>query len=85
MGRDLFRGLEIGYAREMNAAEWPAPDLSVPGVGGSPLAGAAPGMAGLGIGGAAVINVYPQAGQDEQQIAAMVSRELAWAAAGGMA
>ena len=85
MGRDLFRGLEIGYAREMNAADWPAPDLAVPGVGGSPLAGAAPGMAGLGIGGAAVINVYPQAGQDEQQIAAMVSRELAWAAAGGMA
>jgi hypothetical protein len=29
------------------------------------------------------INVYPQPGQDPREIAAMVSRELAWAAAGG--
>jgi hypothetical protein len=30
------------------------------------------------------INVYPQAGQDEREIAASVSRELAWATAGGV-
>jgi hypothetical protein len=29
------------------------------------------------------INVYPQPGQDERDIAAAVSRELAWAIAGG--
>jgi hypothetical protein len=82
MGRDLFRGLEVGYEREMNAADWAAPGLPrAP----SPLSGATPNMAGLGAGaGGAVINVYPQRGQDERQIAAMVSRELAWAQAGGL-
>lgn len=49
----------------------------------SPLRGPAPGLGGLAAAARAVINVYPQAGQDERQIAAMVSRELAWAGAGG--
>jgi SLT domain-containing protein/phage-related protein len=31
-----------------------------------------------------VINVYPQAGQSEEQIAASVARRMAWAEAGGM-
>jgi hypothetical protein len=47
----------------------------------SPLAG--PGVYTPGGGGRTVINVYPQRGQDERAIAAAVSRELAWAAAGG--
>jgi len=84
MGRDLFRGLEVGYERELNAADWPAPDLAAPGVGRSPLAGAGPSLAGLGAAGAAVINVYPTAHMDERQLAAQVSRELAWATAGGV-
>lgn len=49
----------------------------------SPLTG----PAARGLGGSAartVINVYPSAGMDEQALAAMVSRELAWATAGGM-
>jgi hypothetical protein len=32
---------------------------------------------------APVVNVYPQRGQSEEQIAAAVSRRLAWAEAGG--
>jgi SLT domain-containing protein len=36
-----------------------------------------------GGGGGTVINVYPQAGQSEEQIAAAVGRRLAWAEAGG--
>ena len=83
MGVDLFRGLEVGYAREMESADWASPNLT--GAGGSPLAGHGPNLGGLGTGGGTVINVYPQAGQDERQIAAMVSRELAWATAGGVA
>ena len=31
----------------------------------------------------ATINVYPAASQDEREIAAAVSRELAWSAASG--
>lgn len=50
----------------------------------SPLTGRAAGMAGVGAGGRSVINVYPSAGMDERQLAAMVSRELAWATAGGI-
>jgi SLT domain-containing protein len=46
----------------------------------SPLSG--PG-AKMGRSTAVVINVYPSAGMDERQLAAMVSRELAWAQAGG--
>jgi hypothetical protein len=48
----------------------------------TPLTGS---MAGVGGGGRTVINVYPSAGMDERELAAMVSRELAWAAAGGAA
>jgi hypothetical protein len=82
MGRDLFRGLEVGYEREMDAANWAAPGLPMP---PSALGGATPNMAGLGgAAGSTVINVYPQRGQDERQIAAAVSRELAWAQAGGL-
>ena len=50
----------------------------------SPLTG--PNAVG-GLGGSRghTINVYPSAGMDERALAAMVSRELAWAAAGGTA
>jgi tape measure domain-containing protein len=34
--------------------------------------------------GGAVINVYPQAGQSEEAVAAMVARRMAWADAGGL-
>ena len=47
----------------------------------SPLTG--PGAAGGMSGARCVINVYPSAGMDERALAAMVSRELAWATAGG--
>jgi len=81
MGVDLMRGLEVGYEREMNAATWAAPELPrVP----TPLGGAAPNLGGLGGAGSTIINVYPQRGQDEREIAAAVSRELAWAQAGGL-
>jgi phage-related protein len=81
MGRDLFRGLEVGFAREEAVAEWATPSL--PG-GTSPLAGHAAAGLGLGAGAGATINVYPSAGMDERALAAMVSRELAWATAGGL-
>jgi phage-related protein len=84
MGVDLMRGLEIGYAREAEHATWAIPDLHVPGVGSSPLVGAGADLNGFGAASGSTINVYPQAGQDEREIAAMVSRELAWAQAGGL-
>jgi len=84
IGEDLAAGLEEGWSHAAGA-------LEIPGFGGgpaigSPLAGgglsaAAGGMTGAG---GATINVYPQAGQDEREIAALVSRELAWATAGGL-
>jgi hypothetical protein len=49
----------------------------------SPLRRPPGAMAGLGAAAGAVINVYPSAGMDERALAAMVSRELAWAGAGG--
>src|SRR5215471_1385190 len=52
------------------------PELVSPLTGGSSLAG-------LGRGAGPVIHVHPSAGMDERALAAMVSRELAWAAAGG--
>ena len=47
----------------------------------SPLTGPGAGAAGSA---RTVINVYPSAGMNERELAAMVSRELAWATAGGM-
>lgn len=80
MGRDLFAGLIVGWDRAERDADWTTPHI---GIGGSPLAGAAPSLAGLGTAGA-TINVYPSAQMDERELAALVSRELAWATAGGM-
>lgn len=80
MGEDLIAGVEVGM--EDAAKHMAVPDVPL---FASPLTGAGPGMAGFGAGGqGATINVYPQAGQDEREIAAMVSRELAWASAGGI-
>jgi len=50
----------------------------------TPLAGSADITRGLGTSRSGVtVNVYPREGQDERAIAATVSRELAWAQAGG--
>jgi hypothetical protein len=52
----------------------------------SPLSGPGPRVNGLGAGrGGTTIHVYPSPGMDERALAAAVSRELAWAAAGGRA
>ena len=75
IGEDLAEGLNVGWSR--------ATHLDVPRVAGSPLGAAGLDAAGMNAGGATTINVYPQPGQDEREIAAMVSRELAWAAASG--
>ena len=48
----------------------------------SPLTGPAAHVPGYGSQ-RHTINVYPSAGMDERRLAAMVNRELAWAAAGG--
>ena len=79
MGRALAEGISVGYERGIDHL-----DLSAPNVAGgtSPALAGAAGLAGAGAGGA-VINVYPSAGMDERAIAALVSRELAWAAAAG--
>lgn len=77
-GEDMIEGLRLGLADVGEVLDvFGGPAFA------SPLAGAAPSMAGLG-GNGATINVYPQAGQDEREIAALVSRELAWATAGGL-
>lgn len=82
MGRDLFAGLIVGFDRAADHAEFGAPNLhGAPGA--SPLGGHPGALGGLG-GAGAVINVYPSAGMDERALAAAVSRELAWAAAGGV-
>jgi hypothetical protein len=78
-GEDLVEGLEEGLA-EADRLTLP----SVPGLGGGGL-GDFGNLAGLGAGAGAVINVYPSAGMDERQLAALVNRELAWATAGGVA
>jgi hypothetical protein len=76
LGEDVAEGWAIGLTHLADAFALP-----------SPLAGDGM-LAGLGGLGAqqqaATINVYPQHGQDEQEIAAMVSRQLAWATAGGV-
>ena len=76
-GEDMVEGLEEGLAG--------ASHIEMPAVG-APLGGFGD-LGGLGAAGAggATINVYPSAGMDEQQLAALVSRELAWATAGGLA
>jgi hypothetical protein len=73
IGEDITEGLEEGMAGMSKS-------FAVP----SPLAGGLSGLGGLGAGSGATINVYPSAHQDEQEIAALVSRELAWATAGGL-
>jgi hypothetical protein len=81
IGEDMVGGLEDGLAGAQGIDLGTA--LGVP----SPLAGGglAAGVGAMGAGPGATINVYPSAGMDEQQLAAMVSRELAWATAGGIA
>jgi hypothetical protein len=81
MGRDLMRGLEVGWDREAHTATFDVPSV---GISGSATFGGGLGGLGGGLGGVTV-NVYPSAGMDEQQLAAMVSRELAWAQAAGVA
>ena len=51
----------------------------------SPLAGAAEGLGGISARATITINVYPQPGQSETEIAAAVSRRLGWAVATGRA
>lgn len=82
MGRDLMRGLEVGWDREASTAAFDVPSVGISGsaaFGGGALAGL--GGGGLGV----TVNVYPSAGMDEQQLAAKVSRELSWAQAAGVA
>jgi hypothetical protein len=81
LGENLGEALLYGWGDAVEGAQ-----LAVPGVSAASPLGGAGDLAGLGGGGrGAVINVYPRASQDEQQIAVMVSRELAWATAGGLA
>jgi hypothetical protein len=79
VGLDMVAGLEAGLAK----AEDIDLGLAIP----SPLAGGGLAAGAAGMSGAAgpTINVYPRESQDEQQVAAMVSRELGWAMAGGVA
>jgi phage-related protein len=80
VGEDLRAGLEEGFGGgdlDLGAGPHITSPLAAPGLAAA--AGTLPGTAA-----GPVINVYPQAGQDERQIAAMVSRELAWATAGGV-
>ena len=82
MGVDLMRGLEVGHGARWTPRPGPTPNLPQ---SCSPLGGGAPRTwPGSAVPVSTVINVYPQRGQDEREIAAMVSRELAWATAGGM-
>jgi hypothetical protein len=77
IGENMVAGLEEGLEGANRIAV--GPHIGAPGFGAGDLAG-------LGSGSAApTINVYPSAQQDERQIAALVSRELAWATAGGEA
>ena len=75
IGENMIAGLEEGLDQNIEVG----PHIGAPGFGAGDLAG-------LGAGGTGpTINVYPSAQQDERQIAALVSRELAWAIAGGTA
>jgi hypothetical protein len=75
MGENMVAALEEGLDSHHIAV---GPSIT------SPLLGDFGGAGALG-GGTTTINVYPREHQDEQQIAAMVSRELGWAMAGGTA
>jgi phage-related protein len=82
MGRELIRGLEVGWDRESRTATFDVPSVGISGsasFGGGSLAGLGGGLGGV------TVNVYPSAGMDEQQLAAKVSRQLAWAQAAGVA
>lgn len=78
MGYALAEGIGVGYERGVGELDLSAPSI----IAGSATVGAGASLSGFASG-SVTINVYPQAGQDERQIAAMVSRELAWAVAGG--
>lgn len=84
MGAALVQGLGVGWDNEIDSTlAGMAADLHAPHVGGGfgfDLGGLA---GGLGAGAGATINVYPSAGMDERALAVLVSRELAWATAGG--
>jgi hypothetical protein len=78
IGASMIEGLEEGLAPAADIEI--GPHVTAPGLGGlGDLAGLGGGANG------ATVNVYPRAQQDEQTIARLVSRELAWAAAGGFA
>jgi phage-related protein len=81
IGEDMVAGLELGLEGVDAIDLGSGPSFGSPLLGGALAAGA--GAMG-GAGGGPVINVYPSAGMDEQELAAMVSRELAWATAGGI-
>jgi phage-related protein len=84
MGAALVEGLGVGWDNEIDhTLAGMAADLHAPQIGGGFDFGVG-GLAGLGGAAAgATINVYPSAGMDERALAVMVSRELAWATAGG--
>jgi hypothetical protein len=79
VGLDMVAGLEWGLGEADHIDLGSRLDIPSPLAGAGALAGAG-GMSGAG----ATINVYPQASQDPREIAAQVSRELAWASAGGV-
>lgn len=82
MGEALAEGLSVGYERGVDHLEFSAPVVGL-GAGSSPLIGPGASLQGFATG-SITVNVYPQPGQDERQIAAAVSRELAWSVAGGV-
>ena len=79
MGYALAEGIGVGYEKGVDELDLSAPHVAA---GASPLVGPGAVVSGFASGNITV-NVYPQPGQDERQIAAAVSRELAWATAGG--
>ena len=82
IGEDMVGGLQDGLAGVSAIDLGTGPSFASPLAGGG-LGASAAGMSGAG--GGPVINVYPREHQDEQQVAALVSRELSWAMAGGVA
>jgi len=80
VGEDMVAGLEIGLEDVSSISLGKLPEIGSP-LGGLGALSGAGGMSGAG----ATINVYPREGQNELEIAALVSRELAWATAGGVA